>query len=254
MNRTALAAAFAPFAHFFTVASKVSNKNALEFSVCAAGVEANLTRADFERAADAFAGLSDAAPASVSQVDEIRFARLVRDFREHAQESGAVELSGSTFYFYGSEVATLRLLKQYRHCDPAKHRAEFSKNLGVHFFALDCPTLAGSFRVEAGADVCRRGRLTPPEIAPMPKEKTAGKTWTETEKNRFTSTEGGREIAVCREADGFWHLYVTDEDTAETWPASSSRTVAMREARIYAKRLAKASVAVVSPDRPVSQS
>ncbi len=55
--------------------------------------------------------------------------------KEAGEELTIEHLSGCV-YAYGSEIATLRLLKYYAgSMDRAKH--DFSKNLGTFFFRLD---------------------------------------------------------------------------------------------------------------------
>lgn len=65
-----------------------------------------------------------------------------------AEESLEIEDIKGTFYAFGSELATLRLLKTYRHTDSAA--AGYSKNLKKFYFRLENATIAsigGSWEV-----------------------------------------------------------------------------------------------------------
>lgn len=84
--------------------------------------------------------------AQVIAITKAQFDRTVSDLRSYAQEHGKVHIINSTFYFFGSELAVLRLLKAYRHNKDA--RVDFSLNCNSHFFALDCPSFYGSMTAE----------------------------------------------------------------------------------------------------------
>jgi hypothetical protein len=66
---------------------------------------------------------------------ENQIKRVTEDFCKMAKEEVRVENIGGVIYAFGSEVATLRLLKQYRHVPQA--RAEYSENLKTHYFVLE---------------------------------------------------------------------------------------------------------------------
>lgn len=62
-----------------------------------------------------------------------RTARMLVDIS--GEDEGRVEMIGDSFYYFGSELATLRLLKKYRHCDNASQ--DFSQNYNSYYFSLD---------------------------------------------------------------------------------------------------------------------
>lgn len=64
-----------------------------------------------------------------------RAARVRSDWWALSGEAMEIRSIGGALYAFGSEVATLRLLKKYREC--AKARADFSENLGTFFFSLE---------------------------------------------------------------------------------------------------------------------
>lgn len=64
-----------------------------------------------------------------------RIARVARDWKEYASEPVNVEYIGCAFYGFGSELATLRLMKRYRTTDKATQG--YSKNLSTFYFRLD---------------------------------------------------------------------------------------------------------------------
>ena len=53
-------------------------------------------------------------------------------FTNIAKEEINLEITDDTFYVYGSELATLRLFKQYKE----KATAEYSENLKTYFFTF----------------------------------------------------------------------------------------------------------------------
>ena len=69
--------------------------------------------------------------AHVLRISE-EFLKIVKDA---ASDTDSVELINDTVYYFGSELATLHLLKAYRNSDKA--RVSYSVNLSSHFFALD---------------------------------------------------------------------------------------------------------------------
>lgn len=80
------------------------------------------------------------------EVTKAQFNRTVSDLREIAGERGIVQLMDSTFYFFGSEIATLRLLKKYRKDETA--RAEYSVNRATSFFSFTISNFSGEFIAE----------------------------------------------------------------------------------------------------------
>lgn len=69
---------------------------------------------------------------------ENQLKRVQQDFKVIAGEEMEVENIQGVIYAFGSEVATLRLLKQYRHVPKA--RAEYSENMKSHYFVLELTT------------------------------------------------------------------------------------------------------------------
>lgn len=69
------------------------------------------------------------------EITEQFLARVSTDFNQYAQEEGKTEAIKGTFYYFGSEIATLRLLKVYR-LNP-KARQGWSPNLGTYYFSLE---------------------------------------------------------------------------------------------------------------------
>lgn len=61
--------------------------------------------------------------------------RVKKDWSIMAGEKIDVNQINNTLYGFGSELATLRLLKAYRYADKA--RQGYSENLGTFYFALD---------------------------------------------------------------------------------------------------------------------
>lgn len=68
-------------------------------------------------------------------ITETQIARVANDWNRHANETLEVELIGGALYGFGSEVATLRLLKQYRNVKTAN--CGFSENLNKFYFVLE---------------------------------------------------------------------------------------------------------------------
>ena len=62
-------------------------------------------------------------------------ARAKIDWASIAQEQLDIHMVGGALYAFGSELATLRLLKHYRHVAVATHA--FSTNLNEYYFCLD---------------------------------------------------------------------------------------------------------------------
>ncbi len=75
------------------------------------------------------------------ELSPIQFCRIVRDLRRIAKEEGAVRWIKGGMYFFGSEVANLRLLAHHRKSDDA--RQGYSTNLGIHYFCLEMKNLTG---------------------------------------------------------------------------------------------------------------
>lgn len=64
-----------------------------------------------------------------------RAARVRFDWWEWSQETLEIRSIGGCLYAFGSEVATLRLLKKYRESKNA--RADYSVNLRTFYFSLE---------------------------------------------------------------------------------------------------------------------
>lgn len=79
------------------------------------------------------------------QLSKAQFDRTVYDFTRYAEEKGQVEFFGSAFYFFGSELATLRLLRKYRNCETATQ--DFSRNLGEFRLNPNAPESRASFTI-----------------------------------------------------------------------------------------------------------
>lgn len=63
--------------------------------------------------------------------------RYTQEFQKHAgDEAITVELISGVPYAFGSELATLRLLKVYRHCGD-RARQDYSTNMGTFYFSLE---------------------------------------------------------------------------------------------------------------------
>lgn len=62
--------------------------------------------------------------------------RVRDEFTRRASEPVTVEEIGGTFYAFGSELATLRLLKAYRHCGE-RADAGYSDNRESFYFRLE---------------------------------------------------------------------------------------------------------------------
>lgn len=76
-------------------------------------------------------------------MSEHMIARVARDWKEYASEPVQVEYIGGAFYGFGSELATLRLLKRYRTTDKATQG--YSKNRSTFYFCLDTDLAAPSY-------------------------------------------------------------------------------------------------------------
>lgn len=69
---------------------------------------------------------------------ENQIKRVKNDWEKIAKETIEIEYCNGTFYGYGSELATLRIYKEYTLITKSeKVRQEYSKNLKTYFFALD---------------------------------------------------------------------------------------------------------------------
>ena len=66
---------------------------------------------------------------------EMQFKRHVSDWFLIAKEEITIELIRDTYYAFGSELATLRLLAHYRYNDLAN--AGYSQNLTSFYFRLE---------------------------------------------------------------------------------------------------------------------
>lgn len=62
--------------------------------------------------------------------------RAAHEFERRAGEKLTVENIGGTLYAFGSELATLRLLKAYRDCGE-RAAASYSDNRESHYFRLE---------------------------------------------------------------------------------------------------------------------
>ena len=91
-------------------------------------------------------------PANPLPLTSAQFDRLVDDWRRIAGERGQVRFSSRAFWFFGSELATLRLLKKYRSSDEPVARQGYSENLLCHYFVLETPSLSGEER-ETGTNL-----------------------------------------------------------------------------------------------------
>lgn len=67
---------------------------------------------------------------------EAQTQRVRDEFTRHAGEVVTVEEIGGTYYAFGSELATLRLLKVYRHCGD-RADASYSDNRESFYFRLE---------------------------------------------------------------------------------------------------------------------
>lgn len=64
--------------------------------------------------------------------------RFKKDIEAVTQEPMEVEFIKGALYAYGSELATLRLLKRYKHCIAlGTVGADYSSNKGTHYFYLE---------------------------------------------------------------------------------------------------------------------
>jgi len=61
--------------------------------------------------------------------------RVTNNLERYAQEAIEVEVIKGSIYAFGSEVATLRILKHYRYTDNAK--SGYSTNLQRFYFELE---------------------------------------------------------------------------------------------------------------------
>jgi hypothetical protein len=77
------------------------------------------------------------------KLSQAQFNGMKKDFAELSGEAGTVEFFANTFYFFGSELATLRLLKAYRNV--ARADCGYSQNLGKFYFRLETD-FGGEFR------------------------------------------------------------------------------------------------------------
>ena len=68
-------------------------------------------------------------------ITESQLERISKDLNDFAEESVKIALINDTVYAYGSELATLRILKKYRTVERA--RQGYSVNLKTHYFSLD---------------------------------------------------------------------------------------------------------------------
>ena len=59
---------------------------------------------------------------------------LELDLRKYARESIKIKKINKTVYVYGSELATLRILRIYRYHENARHG--YSKKINSFYFAL----------------------------------------------------------------------------------------------------------------------
>jgi len=76
------------------------------------------------------------------KITEAQFERTVKEFEKHAGEKATeIRFDDGAYYFFGSEIATLRLLKVYRNTPDAN--ANYSKNLGTFYFYLAVPGFHG---------------------------------------------------------------------------------------------------------------
>lgn len=83
------------------------------------------------------------------KITEAQFRRTVRELEKHAGEKATeVRFFDSTFYFFGSEIATLRLLKAYRNTTEAT--AGYSSNLKTFYFSLGTPNFTGVMSTNDG--------------------------------------------------------------------------------------------------------
>lgn len=80
---------------------------------------------------------------TMSKITEAQFDRVVATFRKTAGENGKVRYSRWAFWYFGSELATLRLLKAYRYNPEDLARQGHSENLKCHYFVLETPTVDG---------------------------------------------------------------------------------------------------------------
>jgi len=60
--------------------------------------------------------------------------RTERDYSKIAGEAVRIEVTGSTLYAFGSELATLRLFRKMPNM-----RQGFSQNLNAFYFSVDLP-------------------------------------------------------------------------------------------------------------------
>ena len=83
------------------------------------------------------------------KITEAQFKRTVKELEKHAGEKATeVRFFDSTFYFFGSEIATLRLLKAYR--DTKEATAGYSSNLRMFYFSLGTPSFTGVMSTKDG--------------------------------------------------------------------------------------------------------
>ena len=82
---------------------------------------------------------------NLKKMTQAGFNRTSQMFQEIAgqEQKITVEFFDSAFWVFGSELATLRLLKKYRECDNA--RQNYSDNIDSFYFVLDMPGWSGEF-------------------------------------------------------------------------------------------------------------
>lgn len=83
------------------------------------------------------------------KITEAQFKRTVKELEKHAGEKATeIRFDDGAFYFFGSELATLRLLKTYRNTPDAD--ASYSKNLRTFYFYLAAPSFHGQMSTKDG--------------------------------------------------------------------------------------------------------
>lgn len=76
------------------------------------------------------------------EITRAQFERTVKELEKHAKEKATeIRFDDGAFYFFGSELATLRLFKAYQNTPGIG--ADYSKNLGTFYFFLAVPHFYG---------------------------------------------------------------------------------------------------------------
>lgn len=75
------------------------------------------------------------------EITKNQFDRTVEMLNKMAGESMHIRFSSGAFWAFGSELATLKLAKQYKDCDGTSQG--YSVNLETHYFMLESLSFHG---------------------------------------------------------------------------------------------------------------